>query len=164
MEVFVAFPGMRGPLQVWLKDGASSLVDDLSTKIFARVSSDQGLSPTRFERWHRATRLSTLGGRCALRSGKRLFECGIGQECRYATVCVMLRLVGGIDFQNRVGSKPGSGGVMSSEQANIDRRERLRKLALETVDLNKDPYFMRNHLGTYECKLCLTLHNTEGVR
>lgn len=21
---------------------------------------------------------------------------------------------------------------------------------------------MRNHLGTYECKLCLTLHNTEG--
>ena len=20
---------------------------------------------------------------------------------------------------------------------------------------------MRNHLGTYECKLCLTLHNTE---
>ena len=42
-------------------------------------------------------------------------------------------------------------------------RERLRKLALETVDLNKDPYFMRNHLGTYECKLCLTLHNTEGT-
>ena len=56
----------------------------------------------------------------------------------------------------------GGGGVQSSEQANVDRRERLRKLALETVDLNKDPYFMRNHLGTYECKLCLTLHNTEG--
>lgn len=67
-----------------------------------------------------------------------------------------------MDFQNRVGSKPGSGGVQSSEQANIDRRERLRKLALETVDLNKDPYFMKNHLGTFECKLCLTLHNTEG--
>ena len=44
----------------------------------------------------------------------------------------------------------------------IDRRERLRKLALETIDLSKDPYFMRNHLGTYECKLCLTLHNNEG--
>ena len=42
------------------------------------------------------------------------------------------------------------------------RRERLRKLALETVDLNKDPYFMRNHLGTYECKLCLTIHTNEG--
>ena len=40
--------------------------------------------------------------------------------------------------------------------------ERLRQLALETIDLNKDPYFMRNHLGTYECKLCLTLHTTEG--
>jgi splicing factor 3A subunit 2 len=21
---------------------------------------------------------------------------------------------------------------------------------------------MRNHLGSYECKLCLTLHNNEG--
>lgn len=29
----------------------------------------------------------------------------------------------------------------------IDRRERLRRLALETIDLAKDPYFMRNHLG-----------------
>ena len=26
----------------------------------------------------------------------------------------------------------------------------------------QDPYFMRNHLGTYECKLCLTLHNNEA--
>ena len=33
---------------------------------------------------------------------------------------------------------------------------------METVDLSKDPYFMMNHLGTFECKLCLTLHNTEG--
>eukprot|EP00128_Syssomonas_multiformis_P014920 Colp12_sorted_trinity150504_noHs@30640 len=67
-----------------------------------------------------------------------------------------------MDFQNRVGSKTGGGGVANAEQANIDRRERLRQLALETIDLNKDPYFMRNHLGTYECKLCLTLHNNEG--
>ncbi|CEG37642.1 splicing factor 3a subunit 2 [Plasmopara halstedii] len=67
-----------------------------------------------------------------------------------------------MDFQNRVGSKPGSGGVASESQSNVDRRERLRKLALETVDLAKDPYFMKNHLGTYECKLCLTLHNNEG--
>lgn len=44
----------------------------------------------------------------------------------------------------------------------MDRRERLRKLALETIDLSKDPYFMRNHLGQYECRLCLTLHNNEG--
>ncbi|KAL4117796.1 Splicing factor 3A subunit 2 [Phytophthora ramorum] len=67
-----------------------------------------------------------------------------------------------MDFQNRVGSKPGSGGVASESQSNVDRRERLRKLALETVDLAKDPYFMKNHLGSYECKLCLTLHNNEG--
>lgn len=67
-----------------------------------------------------------------------------------------------MDFQNRVGSKPGSGGVLSASESNIDRRERLRKLALETIDLAKDPYFMKNHLGSYECKLCLTLHTNEG--
>jgi len=60
------------------------------------------------------------------------------------------------------GSKPGSGGIPSREQENIDRRERLRLLALETNDLSKDPYFFRNHLGSYECKLCLTLHSNEG--
>eukprot|EP01130_Rhizamoeba_saxonica_P012721 TRINITY_DN5397_c0_g1_i1.p1 TRINITY_DN5397_c0_g1~~TRINITY_DN5397_c0_g1_i1.p1 ORF type:complete len:263 (-),score=50.74 TRINITY_DN5397_c0_g1_i1:75-830(-) len=60
------------------------------------------------------------------------------------------------------GSKPGSGGVASASQTNADRRERLRKLALETNDLSKDPYYMKNHLGSYECKLCLTLHNNEG--
>ncbi|CAI0407609.1 unnamed protein product, partial [Linum tenue] len=60
------------------------------------------------------------------------------------------------------GSKPGSGGAASSQNEAIDRRERLRRLALETIDLAKDPYFMRNHLGSYECKLCLTLHNNEG--
>ncbi|KXS09918.1 splicing factor 3A subunit 2-like protein [Gonapodya prolifera JEL478] len=67
-----------------------------------------------------------------------------------------------MDFQNRAGSKPGSGGVAGYSESNVDRRERLRKLALETIDLAKDPYFMKNHLGTYECKLCLTLHTNEG--
>lgn len=60
------------------------------------------------------------------------------------------------------GAKPGSGGVANSQNEAIDRRERLRRLALETIDLSKDPYFMRNHLGQYECRLCLTLHNNEG--
>ncbi|KAI4365626.1 hypothetical protein MLD38_021592 [Melastoma candidum] len=60
------------------------------------------------------------------------------------------------------GSKPGSGGAASAQDEAVDRRERLRRLALETIDLAKDPYFMRNHLGSYECKLCLTLHNNEG--
>ena len=60
------------------------------------------------------------------------------------------------------GAKPGGGGVASDIQSKVDRRERLRQLALQTVDLQKDPYFMKNHLGSYECKLCLTLHNNEG--
>lgn len=44
----------------------------------------------------------------------------------------------------------------------IDRRERLRRLALEVIDVAKDPYLMQNHLGQYECRLCLTLHTNEG--
>ena len=54
------------------------------------------------------------------------------------------------------------GGVASASDANRDRKERLRQLALDTIDLKKDPYFMKNHLGSYECRLCLTLHNNEG--
>lgn len=56
---------------------------------------------------------------------------------------------------------PKSNSVLTPLQG-IDRRERLRRLALETIDLAKDPYFMRNHLGQYECRLCLTLHTNEG--
>uniref|UniRef100_A0A7S3XIA3 Matrin-type domain-containing protein n=1 Tax=Oxyrrhis marina TaxID=2969 RepID=A0A7S3XIA3_OXYMA len=67
-----------------------------------------------------------------------------------------------MDFQNRVGHKHGSGAPASAQDVALDRRERLRRLALETIDLSKDPYFMRNHLGSYECKLCLTLHTNEG--
>jgi hypothetical protein len=47
------------------------------------------------------------------------------------------------------GSKPGSGGAATAQNEAIDRRERLRRLAMETIDLAKDPYFMRNHLGRY---------------
>ncbi len=67
-----------------------------------------------------------------------------------------------MDYQHREGGKTGSGGLLSESEANLARRERLRKLALEAIDLTKDPYFMKNHLGTYECRLCLTLHNNEG--
>lgn len=35
----------------------------------------------------------------------------------------------------------------ASETA-VDRRERLRKLALETIDLAKDPYILRSVLVT----------------
>lgn len=60
------------------------------------------------------------------------------------------------------GSKPGSGGAATAANEAIDRRERLRRLAMETIDIAKDPYFMRNHSGKYECRLCLTLHSNEG--
>jgi splicing factor 3A subunit 2 len=67
-----------------------------------------------------------------------------------------------MDFMNRAGNKAGGGGVAGWSEANVDRRERLRRLALETIDITKDPYFMKNHLGSYECRLCLTLHTNEG--
>lgn len=73
-----------------------------------------------------------------------------------------MTLGGGIDFQHREGSKIGSGGQMSESQAALERKERLRKLALETIDITKDPYIIRNNLGTFECKLCLTVHPNEG--
>merc|ERR1711935_10531 len=76
--------------------------------------------------------------------------------------CVVVPTHSPMDFQNRAGSKPGSGGAASGQNEAIERRERLRKLALETIDIQKDPYFMKNHLGQYECKLCLTLHMNEG--
>jgi splicing factor 3A subunit 2 len=67
-----------------------------------------------------------------------------------------------MDYQNRAGSKFGGGGVASKEETAMDRRERLRRLALETIDLSKDPYFIKTHLGSYECKLCLTVHVNDG--
>eukprot|EP00921_Rhytidocystis_pertsovi_P013515 GHVQ01021862.1.p1 GENE.GHVQ01021862.1~~GHVQ01021862.1.p1 ORF type:complete len:240 (-),score=27.35 GHVQ01021862.1:133-852(-) len=67
-----------------------------------------------------------------------------------------------MDFQNRVGHKTGSGAPASAAEAALERRERLKRLALESFDLNKDPYLMRNHLGQIECKLCLTLHSNES--
>ncbi|KAK4213301.1 hypothetical protein QBC37DRAFT_174512 [Rhypophila decipiens] len=67
-----------------------------------------------------------------------------------------------MDYQNRVGSKFGGGGPASHSATNADRRERLRKLALETIDLDKDPYIFKNHLGSFECRLCLTVHQNDG--
>jgi splicing factor 3A subunit 2 len=66
------------------------------------------------------------------------------------------------DRQNRVGVKFGGGGVSSAQQTERERKDRLRRLALESIDLAKDPYLVRNHLGSYECKLCLTLHRDEA--
>lgn len=47
------------------------------------------------------------------------------------------------DYQNRAGANKGGGGVAGSSESAVDRRERLRKLAMETIDLAKDPYILR---------------------
>ena len=60
------------------------------------------------------------------------------------------------------GYKPGSGAPLSEHEISLVRRERLKKLALETTDLRKDPYLARTQMGTFECRLCGTLHSTEG--
>lgn len=52
--------------------------------------------------------------------------------------------------------------MASASATNADRRERLRKLALESIDLDKDPYFFKNHVGSFECRLCLTVHQNDG--
>lgn len=59
------------------------------------------------------------------------------------------------------GAKAGSGGVASAQQTRADAQKRVRDLALAANNLADDPYFMKNHLGTFECKLCLTIHKNE---
>lgn len=88
--------------------------------------------------------------------------CSVLDGAEWAFLQVHLALDGGIDFQHREGSKIGSGGHLSESQAALERKERLRKLALETIDITKDPYIIKNNLGTFECKLCLTVHPNEG--
>ena len=56
---------------------------------------------------------------------------------------------------------PGRPGASESDLSMI-RRERLKKLAMETIDLRKDPYLARTQMGTLECRLCGTTHSTEG--
>ena len=67
-----------------------------------------------------------------------------------------------LDMQNRPGSKTGGGGVASSMEHNMEQKERLKRLHIETADVSNDPYIMRNHLGSFECRLCLTLHTNEA--
>ena len=67
-----------------------------------------------------------------------------------------------MDRQNRGGAKPGGAQFATKSEAERARKERLNKLTMETVDISKDPYIFRNHLGSYECKLCNTQHATEN--
>lgn len=54
------------------------------------------------------------------------------------------------------------GGVAGQNETNASRQQRLRQLALETINLDKDPYIFKNHLGAFECRLCLTTHTNDG--
>jgi splicing factor 3A subunit 2 len=61
-----------------------------------------------------------------------------------------------MDYQNRAGSRFGGGGVASKEETAQDRCLRIARLAAETVDFSKDPYWKENHYGGIDCRLCLT--------
>lgn len=67
-----------------------------------------------------------------------------------------------MDYQNRVGSKKGSGGVAGTAETNQYRKERLKNLLQSRINIDADPYVLKNHLGVLECKLCLTTHMSES--
>ncbi|GME79067.1 unnamed protein product [Ambrosiozyma monospora] len=67
-----------------------------------------------------------------------------------------------MDYQNRVGSKKGSGGIAGNAETNQHRRERLRQLLSSKIDIASDPYVFRNRQGQLECRLCITQHLSEG--
>lgn len=52
--------------------------------------------------------------------------------------------------------------MAGQSETNASRQQRLRQLALESIDLEKDPYIFKNHLGAFECRLCLTTHTNDG--
>lgn len=56
----------------------------------------------------------------------------------------------------------GAGGLASKDETDYLRKQRLKQLLNDTTELSNDPYLVKNHLGSYECKLCLTLHLSEG--
>jgi splicing factor 3A subunit 2 len=143
-------------MQIFIQESVIDADSCCSTaELYDTVGAVLALPPASFSLWMGS------GSRSPLRNSANqpLEDTGIEHG---DTLTVKMGIRGGIDFQHREGSKIGSGGQLSEAQAAIDRRERLRKLALETIDITKDPYFMRNHLGSFECKLCLTLHPNEG--
>ncbi|SMN20248.1 similar to Saccharomyces cerevisiae YDL043C PRP11 Subunit of the SF3a splicing factor complex, required for spliceosome assembly [Maudiozyma saulgeensis] len=87
-----------------------------------------------------------------------------------------------MDYQNRVGSKKGGGGIASDAQANLARRKKVDDLLRQGVEVpytfdedktvgeggeqnepidnktNSNPYIYKNHSGKLVCKLCNTMH------
>lgn len=85
-----------------------------------------------------------------------------GQASRLAAIFLLGLLpfiLFNMDFQNRAGGKTGSGGVASWSESNRDRRERLRQLALETIDLNKVKIAIAVPIVVCECALVFVSNN-----
>jgi len=62
----------------------------------------------------------------------------------------------GLSKQSRVEIR--GGGVAGREEAARQRRKRYTRLALEAMDVENNPYKEKNHYGSYNCRLCLTVH------
>lgn len=68
-----------------------------------------------------------------------------------------------MDYSDRVNSKKGAGAVADRHEANVHTKRRIKELlTTQVLDLDKDPYVFRNHLGLLECRLCLTTHTNEA--
>ena len=52
--------------------------------------------------------------------------------------------------------------MLSSHQVKLHNKRQLGELTREQVDLSKDPYFRKNNLGAFECRLCGTNHLSEA--
>ena len=58
-----------------------------------------------------------------------------------------------MDYQHRVGSKTGGGGVAGWSETSRDRKERLKKLAMETIDITKVSLCTYSRHFTFNCNL-----------
>lgn len=78
-----------------------------------------------------------------------------------------------MDYQNRAGSKKGSGGLASASQENLHRKKQVEDLIRDGEEVpysfqgisqedeelsKKNPYIYKNHAGRLVCKLCNTIH------
>ena len=60
-----------------------------------------------------------------------------------------------------VGGRHGAG-EYNPQLAKLSRANRISHLKMSDVNLDNDPYLMRNQNGLLECKLCCTTHKTEA--
>lgn len=65
-----------------------------------------------------------------------------------------------MDYQNRAGSRFGGGGMATKSEAERQRQQRLKTLALETINIDADPYHQKTSTGAVECRLCQTMHQS----